>query len=137
MLMIVLESNIFISFVLFGRVVDVLKDTNRNGVPGMTGPSIGRKYFAFTDTEKIEKSQDIGDLLCHFRWQPDFDEDGNICDLSFTGEKIGNELLIFSLIARFVRSGSRIIYALEDDGVYGMFFDGSNCVVKKADLLFD
>ena len=59
-------------------------------------------------------SQDIGDatnvtdLFKAWRWEPEYDENGNIKQLNFDGEKLGSEEELFDAIAPYVRDWSHI-----------------------------
>jgi len=83
-------------------------------------------WFSWTSNSVLEQAQAIEEVLEEFRWKPILDVAGNIVSLEFTGEKIGQEELLFEIIARFVRNGSYINMTGEDGYMWQWCFDGKH-----------
>jgi hypothetical protein len=71
--------------------------------------------------------RDIEGALHAWRYDPEADEHGDIVDVQFIGEKLGDELLFFKAIAPFVEPGSFIEMRGEDGGMWRWVFDGTTC----------
>lgn len=67
------------------------------------------------------KIDNIKDMLEEWRWEPEFDDNENIIGLEFTGEKLGDDSLLFRAIAPFVLSGE-ITMRGEDAGSWQWIF---------------
>lgn len=63
--------------------------------------------FSWVDND-FHKKENIGDTLESWRWEPEFDEEGNIVNIQFSGEKLGDEEILFQQIAKFVEHESFI-----------------------------
>ncbi len=62
------------------------------------------------------------------RWLPVIGEDGNITDLEFEGEKMGDEEQFFNAMAPHVKSGSYIEMHGDEGEGWRWVFDGETCV---------
>lgn len=56
----------------------------------------------------------LKDMLKVWRWNPTYDDNGNINDLEFTGEKYGDCMILFTAIAPYVQPESFIKMVGED-----------------------
>lgn len=59
------------------------------------------RHFSWVDNE-FYKIQSLPEMLEEWRWKPKLDEEGNITNLEFTGQKLGDDELLFSAIASYV-----------------------------------
>ncbi|MDR2022109.1 MAG: hypothetical protein LBQ71_02380 [Hungatella sp.] len=57
----------------------------------------GKKYphFSWVATETVLNSKTLSDALLEIRYRPFYDENGNIINVEFTGEKDGDEDIFF------------------------------------------
>lgn len=79
----------------------------------------------------------LEDLLADWRFEAQTDpESGDIVHLYFTGENAGEEEVVLSALAPFVRTGSKLIFAGADGDVFGFLFDGSACTRREATIEF-
>jgi hypothetical protein len=76
-------------------------------------------------------------LLEECRWEPTFDEEGNIDHIGFTGEKLGDETELFRTLAPFIDADSEITISGEDDTIWRYSFDGTGMEEDYAVLDFD
>src|SRR5688572_10584762 len=62
--------------------------------------------FAWVDMPGLEAATTLPDALAAWRWIVlDEDDEGNITELDFTGEKLGDEDTLFRTLAPYVREG--------------------------------
>lgn len=73
--------------------------------------------------EDFHKKENIKDTLEAWRWAAEFDEEGNIVDIFFSGEKLGDDEILFQQIEKFVESGSFITMSGEDSSDWKWVFE--------------
>lgn len=72
-------------------------------------------HFSWVDTKDFLDARHIENALEAWRWEAEFDPDGNINRLCFVGEKLGDCELVFNAIAPYVEENS-YIQMLGEDG---------------------
>lgn len=95
--------------------------------------------FAFVKNNLLIESNDISSAFEAWRWLPEIDDEGNVVDLDFVGEKLGDEQILFDTIAPFVETGSYIIVAGEDGEngkIWRWRFDGELCHYEIGKVIF-
>jgi hypothetical protein len=92
--------------------------------------------FAFITHEEILNAADLEEALQHCRWNPEFDEEGNIIDIDFNGQKMGNEDIFFQVIAPFVEASSYIIMVNDQREIWRWRFDGQRCHKESGEITF-
>lgn len=83
------------------------------------------------------KRTELHDALCDWRWEPEYDDEGNICNLSFLGEKLGDDDKLLQAIAQCVEAGSYILVKGEDGHQWRWFFNGSVCKEEDSIVVFE
>jgi hypothetical protein len=81
--------------------------------------------------------ESIQDFLTSLAWTPQFDYDGNIDNLNFTGNKSWKELDIFQAIAPYVKAGSFIEMSGEDGAIWRFQFNGKTCIENYPAITWD
>lgn len=86
------------------------------------------RHFSWVDMEFV-RAKTLEVALEAWRWEPVVDEKtGDITSLTFLGEKLGDDQVLWKAVAPFVESGSYI-------SMYGE--DGSNWVWRFVDGKFE
>lgn len=80
------------------------------------------KKIPFIEVSELENSESLEDALVVMRWLPELNEHGDIIDIEFSGEKLGDDFLFFSSIAQYVKEGSYITLISEDSKVWRWIF---------------
>jgi hypothetical protein len=111
-------------------------ETCGGGGTVLPGGSIER-WYSWVNNDEIRDSKTIADLLIAFRYEPDFDAYGNIVDLTFFGEKLGDENFFFSTISPYVEKGSSLSYRGEDGCLWLWEFNGESIIEKTGRVVFD
>lgn len=91
--------------------------------------------MSMNDSTFFVPTENTGRVLAVMQHQPyelKFDDNGNIVDISFYGDKLGNDLKAFQKIAPFVRNGSFIEMEGEDNETWRWFFKNGKCREVKA-----
>jgi len=91
------------------------------------GSSSGERWFAWTTTNEYVEAETLTDALEAWRWEPDFDEEGNINNIYFNGEKLGDDTVLFKAITPFVEEGSFIEMSGEDGSIWRWVFEDGTC----------
>jgi len=82
----------------------------------------------------LDKTDTLGNVLSGWRWDPEYDSSGNICNLQFNGEKYGDEDILFKAIAPYVKPGSYIRVRGEEGEHWSWDFNGKTCEENGADI---
>lgn len=82
-------------------------------------------YYAWVNDD-YKDSTNLEDALKAWRWLAKNDNDGNIVELIFEGEKYGDDALLFDVIAPFVEDDCQIKMFGEDGRSFGWYFAYGN-----------
>ncbi len=94
------------------------------------------RNFSWVNTSIVLKSKNLEEALKEWRWDPEVDDDLNIINLDFTGEKLGDDFELFKAIAPFVQDGSYIEMSGEDGDIWRWIFEGGKCIERNASITF-
>jgi hypothetical protein len=97
--------------------------------------SSGRN-FSWVDHDFYEKTN-ISDILNCWRWEVAFDKGGNVNDITFQGEKFGDDKVLFNSIASYVQDGSYIEIVGEDNQMWRWVFQDGKCFEKYPEIKWD
>jgi hypothetical protein len=112
-----LDSNIFISKDDVGKAlaaIQALDPVRDGGGGGCSGPGGVETWFSWVSTGDYKEAKTLVDALRAWRWDADSDEDGNVVRLYFQGEKLGDDRILLSAIAPFVKTGGFVEMEGED-----------------------
>jgi hypothetical protein len=126
------DSKFFINKSDFKKVVKAIQKLH--GKESITDGS-GR-HFSWVDQDFHTKDS-ISEILDSWRWEVGFDKDGNIDLITFHGEKLGDDKILFETIAPYVKSGSFIQITGEDDTMWRWIFRDGICFEKYPTVLWD
>ena len=85
------------------------------------------KDHPWVNSSEVKEATNLTEALEVWRWSPQFDKQGNVEALWFNGEKSGNDMVLFAMIAPFVKEKSFIEMSGEDGGIWRFCFDGEIC----------
>lgn len=92
----------------------------------------GKKYphFSWVDTRTVLESINLVEALEEIRYVPQYNQNGDICNVEFIGQKYGDEEIFFRALAPYVEAGSYLYFKGEDGNKWKWVFnDGSvQCV---------
>lgn len=91
--------------------------------------------MSMNDSTFFVPTENTGRVLAVMQHQPyelKFDDNGDIVDISFYGDKLGNDLKAFQKIAPFVQDGSFIEMEGEDNETWRWVFKNGKCREVKA-----
>ena len=95
-----------------------------------------QKWFSWMNLATPENWTHVKDAFDAWRYTADVDDEGNICDVFFEGEKIGQEIEFFKVIAPYVEPGSYIQMIGEDGFIWRWVFDNDTVEEKAAEVTF-
>jgi hypothetical protein len=90
---------------------------------GTCRDSSGR-HFSWVDNEKVLKATNLTEVLQEWRYEPEFDDNGDIFTLEFTGEKLGDDPILFQTLAPFIEKDGEIHFRGEDGLKWKYVFNG-------------
>ena len=91
----------------------------------------------WVDGSAVAKCRNLRDAMHLYAWPIEEDEDDNVIDIFFHGEKAGAEAELFGALAPYVKEGSFIHIIGEDGGHYRYLFDGKTCEEQTATLVWE
>ena len=93
--------------------------------------------YSWVDMDFVNSS-DIKEALYMWRWEAEFDKDGNIDGIQFRGEKYGcDEIVMLSVIAPYVENGSYIEMQGEDGELWRWVFNDGQCREVNSRIVWD
>jgi hypothetical protein len=81
----------------------------------------------WVNESEIDRATTVEEILCAWRWSPTVNEDSDLVDLFFMGEKYGDESALFNTLAPYVEDGSFIEMRGEDGGQWRYYFSEGEC----------
>ena len=87
------------------------------GRGGKYEPDVGRveAWFSWVNTDKYKNATTLEEAVIAWRWQLCGPEDGDVTEMFFDGEKLGDDEHLLRAIAPFVKDGSWIEIEGEDE----------------------
>ena len=87
--------------------------------------------------EACTESQTLEEMLTEWRWKPEYDKDGDINNLYFESEKLGDEEKLFNALAPYIEADSYIEIGGEENAIWRYCFDGKTMYEDTAVLDWD
>ena len=84
-------------------------------------------HFSWVDTNEFMNATSLQSAMHAWRWDLEEDDEGNVVDINFVGEKSGDDYVLFDVIARYVKDGSYIQMVGEDNCIWRWVFNGNTC----------
>lgn len=95
----------------------------------------GGRHFSWVSND-FAQEYDVCKLLQKWRWAPNLNQDGDIFELNFIGEKYGDDPLLFRTIAPFIESG--YIEMIGEDGErWRWVFENGKFKEVQAKIIWD
>jgi len=111
----------------FCKALAAIKDlAGRETIRCSGGPS----HFSWVETEEFLQARTLREAMEAWRWDVEM-EDG-VIGIEFTGEKLGDDLMLFKAIAPFVEPGSYIEMRGEDGAHWRWIFEDGDVKEKVA-----
>lgn len=101
------------------KLGDGSNDSRANGGDGNI------KWFSWMNDTEVDQWDSIAQAMDDWRYPIHLDAHGNVDGISFQGEKLGQENLMFEVIAPFVEPDSYIDIIGEDGCRWKLVFDGN------------
>lgn len=122
------ENHVYIRKEKFDEALRALKNIC---IPkNMTCISNGVPHFKYVDAGIVRGSEDFDEALREIRFHPVYDSNDDICNLSFTGVKNGDEAIFFKALAPYIESGSRLTYKTEENVIYIWRFENGEAKLE-------
>lgn len=76
------------------------------------------------------KKETLDEILDDWRYEVEYDNEGNVVNIEFTGEKLGDDEILFGQIAKFVEHDSYITICGEDGEQWRWVFENGQMNTK-------
>lgn len=93
--------------------------------------------LTWVDCSVVLESETLYEALEECRYELEEDSEGNVVDIYFVGEKIGEDHSIFNSIAPAIEDGSYIEMLGEDGCLWRWIFNDGVCKEKDAKILWE
>lgn len=97
--------------------------------------STGR-HFSWVSTDDFLRADTLEEALKAWRWGTETDDDGNTIGISFQGQKLGDDALLFEAIAPYVEDGSYIDMQGEDGSIWRWIFENGKVEDLSGTTIF-
>ena len=95
-------------------------------------------HFSWVCAQDFNSAGTLEDMLRVWRWHPTTDpETGDITNISFTGEKFGDDDVFFTALAPFIEAGSEMTFMGEDGEAWKYKFDGKTMKEVKQKRVWE
>jgi hypothetical protein len=95
------------------------------------------KWYSWVNTEEFVEAETLKEAFSAWRWELEESEEGEIVNLYFNGEKLGDDLLFLEAIAPFVEEGSYIHMEGEDGYYWRWLFKNGRVYEQSGTVVFD
>ena len=85
---------------------------------------IDGENYAWVSNSVLKEAKNLSEFMNEWWWEPSFDADGDIDNIEFTGEKLGDDETLFRILAPFVKPNSYIEVGGEDGSFWRWVFKG-------------
>ncbi len=101
------------------------------------GNSTGERWYSWVDMNELAAAETLPLALSAWRWEVDCsDETGDVFNITFCGEKLGDDTILFETLAPFVEKGSYIDMEGEDGSLWRWAFDGGGVVELTGEVSY-
>ena len=94
-------------------------------------------HYSWVITEEFLKAKTLDKAIKAWNWYVYIDDVGDMRDIEFLGEKLGDDEILFSAIAPFVDEGSYIEMDGEDGSKWRWIFSEGKCIEKSATISWE
>jgi hypothetical protein len=98
--------------------------------------SLPNKQYSWVG-EGYRVADNLKDALDEWRWEIAFDGSGDVDDIWFNGQKLGDDETLWMAIAPYVEPGSYIDMIGEDSSHWRWFFDGVRVEELSGEVVFE
>jgi hypothetical protein len=113
----------------------LIEHVDKLGGGFVSNNGIRTNHYAWVDMNFVN-AETLTEAMKCWRWSLE-NEEGNIVNIQFEGEKLGDDEILFEAIAPFVEKGSYIEMRGEDGTHWRWIFDGEHCKEKTGRLSWD
>ena len=86
------------------------------------------RHGSWVSEEKVQGAKSLSEAMYAWRWEVFIDDTGDIANISFNGQKSGDEDTLFTAIAPFVKEDSYIEMQGEEGSLWRWWFTDGQCV---------
>ena len=120
----------------FQAIKKLIDQVDERGGGGSYFNGVSKRHYSWVSTEELVKSKSLSEFMDEWRWEIDFDENGNVNDICFCGEKLGDDEILFEALAPFVEEGSYIEMRGEESDLWRWVFQNGECVEKTPEIIW-
>lgn len=116
-------SNFFISAKNKEKALQAIKD-------------LAKDVNSWVNTDEFVNAKTLEEAMQAWSWHVEENDKGDVFDIYFEGEKLGDDTILLEAIAPYVKKGSYIDMTGEDSSIWRWAFDGKTMREKAATVSF-
>lgn len=93
--------------------------------------------FSWVNTKEFVKAKTLPEAIQAWRWEGFVNDAGDLVEINFNGEKLGNDAILLEAIAPFVEAGSYIEMEGEEGCHWKWCFDGKTMEEKQGRVVYE
>ena len=101
------------------------------------GSSKGEKWYSWVDMKELADAKTLPEALMAWRWDCSINDAGDLVEINFDGEKLGDDPILLEAIAPFVEAGSYIEMEGEEGCHWKWCFDGKTMTEKSGRVVYE
>lgn len=111
-------------------------ELEKNTYGDTTTITLAERHFSWMNNADPDEWETLEDAMASWGYPIETDDEGNVIDIRFHGQKIGDEDQLFDAIAPYVEDGSYIEMTGEDDYVWRWVFNGNRVEEVEGEVVF-
>lgn len=92
---------------------------------------------AFPKNESIQRMAKLGDAMSYFCYEPEYNDNGDICGVCFDGGKLRDDYEFWSSLAPFIEDGDYIEMEGEDFTLWRWAFKNGICKELEPTIIWE
>lgn len=118
-------------------IKEMTKQDEQLGGGGIHYQGAFRHHWSWVSTKEVLQATTFEEAMRAWRWEVEFDQDGNVIWIEFYGEKLGDDDHLWNAIAQYVEPDSYIEMQGEDGHIWRWVFEGEGVKDVAATVTFD
>lgn len=101
------------------------------------GSSTGERWYSWVDMKELADAKTLPEALQAWRWDGFVEGEGDLNQICFQGEKLGDDEILMNTLAPFVEAGSYIEMEGEEGCHWKWCFDGQTMTEKTGRVVYE
>lgn len=95
------------------------------------------KWYSWVDMKELADAKTLPEAIKAWRWTGFVEPDGDLTEINFDGENLGDDVILLEAIAPFVKAGSYIEMEGDEGCHWKWCFDGKTMTEKTGQVVYE